>query len=257
LYEGCPVRTPSTRLLVSVRSAAEAEAALTGGADIIDVKEPTRGPLGMADATTIAEVVTTVAGRVPVSAALGELIHENSISHMEGLTWVKVGFLKTFGRRDHLGWQWMCTEKATLPARLLPVFYADAKRSFCLPLDDAWVWRWMDNYLIKGWLLNHRAKSPHPGSLLLDTAIKDGQGLLAWYEISQLRELRRRCHELGIFLALAGSLSCDDVQRLMNEVQPDIIAVRGAACEHGIRDGRVSTEAVAALKTIIQAGLPV
>ncbi len=32
-----------TRLLVSVRSAAEAEAALTGGASVIDVKEPTRG----------------------------------------------------------------------------------------------------------------------------------------------------------------------------------------------------------------------
>ena len=38
-----------TRLLVSVRSAAEAEAALAGGAAVIDVKEPTRGALGRAD----------------------------------------------------------------------------------------------------------------------------------------------------------------------------------------------------------------
>ena len=36
-------------LLVSVRSGAEAEAALAGGADLIDVKEPTRGALGRAD----------------------------------------------------------------------------------------------------------------------------------------------------------------------------------------------------------------
>ena len=34
------------RLLVSVRSAAEARAALSGGADIIDAKEPSLGSLG-------------------------------------------------------------------------------------------------------------------------------------------------------------------------------------------------------------------
>ena len=35
--------------LVSVRSPEEALAALEGGADLIDVKEPSRGPLGAAD----------------------------------------------------------------------------------------------------------------------------------------------------------------------------------------------------------------
>ena len=35
-----------TRLLVSVRSAAEALAALAGDADLIDVKEPAGGSLG-------------------------------------------------------------------------------------------------------------------------------------------------------------------------------------------------------------------
>src|SRR4051812_30438336 len=60
-------------LLVSVRSAAEAEAALAGGADLIDVKEPARGPLGRADDAVIDAVVASVAGRRPVSAALGEL----------------------------------------------------------------------------------------------------------------------------------------------------------------------------------------
>ena len=62
-----------TALLVSVRSAAEAEAALAGGAALIDVKEPARGALGRADDAVIADVVRAVAGRAPVSAALGEL----------------------------------------------------------------------------------------------------------------------------------------------------------------------------------------
>jgi uncharacterized protein (UPF0264 family) len=39
------------RLLVSVANAAEARTALEGDADIIDVKDPSRGSLGMADAS--------------------------------------------------------------------------------------------------------------------------------------------------------------------------------------------------------------
>ena len=64
-----------TQLLVSVRSAEEAEAALHGGAALIDVKEPRRGALGRASDGILADVVRTVAGRRPVSAALGELLN--------------------------------------------------------------------------------------------------------------------------------------------------------------------------------------
>src|SRR5690242_18461623 len=69
---------PLMKLLVSVRSAAEAQAALTGGASLIDVKEPARGSLGRADAATLTDVLRMVAGRRPVSAALGELPKEGS-----------------------------------------------------------------------------------------------------------------------------------------------------------------------------------
>src|SRR6185295_18653474 len=61
-------------LLVSVRNAAEALTALAGGADVIDVKEPTRGSLGPAGADAIASVVRAVDARSLVSAAYGELI---------------------------------------------------------------------------------------------------------------------------------------------------------------------------------------
>ena len=50
-----------TKLLVSVRSVAEARIALAGGVDLIDVKEPRRGSLGAADAGIIAEIVAHVA----------------------------------------------------------------------------------------------------------------------------------------------------------------------------------------------------
>ena len=54
----------ASELLVSVRSALEAEAALQGGADIIDVKEPMNGPLGRSDISTISAVTGFVQHRM-------------------------------------------------------------------------------------------------------------------------------------------------------------------------------------------------
>ena len=62
----------SLQLLVSVRTPDEATAAVHGGADLIDVKDPPRGPLGAAHHETVAAVLSAVNGAVPVSAALGE-----------------------------------------------------------------------------------------------------------------------------------------------------------------------------------------
>ena len=59
-------------LLVSVRSANEVAAALDGGGDLIDVKEPAKGPRAPAEAEVVAAVIDAVDGKVPVSAALGE-----------------------------------------------------------------------------------------------------------------------------------------------------------------------------------------
>ncbi|HEV3164614.1 MAG TPA: (5-formylfuran-3-yl)methyl phosphate synthase, partial [Isosphaeraceae bacterium] len=61
-------------LLVSVRSVEEAQRALAGGAAVIDIKEPARGPLGQADPEIWQAVREAVPPHLPVSAALGELI---------------------------------------------------------------------------------------------------------------------------------------------------------------------------------------
>src|SRR5581483_9677908 len=60
------------KLLVSVADAADATAAIDGGADIIDAKDPSRGPLGPVAPDALAAIVARVAGRRPVSAALDE-----------------------------------------------------------------------------------------------------------------------------------------------------------------------------------------
>src|SRR5207249_701962 len=60
------------RLLVSVRGPVEARAALAGGADVIDAKDPARGALGAVSAERLAAIRRTVGAARPVSAALGD-----------------------------------------------------------------------------------------------------------------------------------------------------------------------------------------
>src|SRR2546430_16954850 len=61
------------RLLVSVVSADEAERALAGGADIVDVKDPGEGALGAPAPRVLCDVVRAEGSAAPVSVALGDL----------------------------------------------------------------------------------------------------------------------------------------------------------------------------------------
>ena len=63
-----------TLLLVSVRCADEVAIAVDGGADIIDVKEPTHGSLGMATPETLATCATVVPEQLLWTVAGGELV---------------------------------------------------------------------------------------------------------------------------------------------------------------------------------------
>jgi uncharacterized protein (UPF0264 family) len=74
------------QLLVSVADAADAAAAVDGGADIIDAKDPSRGPLGPVTPSALSAILATVAGRRPVSAALGD---STELGPLGGLTFVK------------------------------------------------------------------------------------------------------------------------------------------------------------------------
>jgi uncharacterized protein (UPF0264 family) len=83
-------------LLVSVRDADEARAAVTGGAAIVDVKEPARGPLGRADADAWRAVRAAVPAAIPVSVALGELgdgLPPPQPADLAGIAFVKLGLI--------------------------------------------------------------------------------------------------------------------------------------------------------------------
>jgi uncharacterized protein (UPF0264 family) len=227
---------PTTGLLVSVRSADEALSALAGGADVIDIKEPSRGALGPADPGVWNEVQHSVAGRAPVSAALGELLSEDILglaAAARGLKFAKIGLAGCHGER---GWiaRW-CAAVRALPSGVapVPVAYAD--------------WQTAD------------APSPSvaialavqsPARLaLIDTYEKGGGGLLRHLPVDSLRELVDFAGQARVRLALAGSLDEAAVARLL-PLAPALIGVRAAACRGG-REGAVDISLVKSLAALV------
>lgn len=220
---------------MSVRTAEEAEAALCGGADIIDVKEPTAGPLGRADAEVWRQVLATVRACVPVSVALGELAEVTGLNHLPaGISWAKVGLAGEGRCRD---WPERLQSLAgqLRPVPVIPVAYADWRRADAPPVDA-----------VLDWAVSHGGKG-----LLIDTWLKDGRRLLDWLPLDRLASIRRLV-PANVLLALAGGLRLRAVRQLVS-VQPDVIAVRGLACTGGQRQGHVNQRRVAAVGRLLSA----
>jgi len=223
-----------TRLLVSVRSAAEAIAALDGGADILDVKEPSRGSLGRADDETITAVLKAVAGRGLVSAACGELLENLPIPSEQRLAFVKWGLADCGPSR---GWPSRLEQVAAkLPTNCRPVAvsYADWQRAKAPTLEA------VSRAVC---VLRHSA-------LLIDTWQKDGKSLLDFLPVQEIEMVIRRCRMAAIPVALAGALDRSAMKRLL-PLAPAIVAVRGAACRDGNRNKEIDRDRVRRLSALL------
>ena len=77
---------------------------------------------------------------------------------------------------------------------------------------------------------------------LIDTAIKDGRGLLSWLGADALAELVAEAHAAGLEIALAGELRAEDLPTV-RATGADIAGVRSAACRDGRRTARARPRA--------------
>jgi uncharacterized protein (UPF0264 family) len=227
-----------TGLLVSVRSAEEADAAVAGGADLIDVKEPARGPLGVAEAEVVAAVVDRVAGRVPASAALGEW-SPNAITEAHWHLELKLDYVKwgLAGYSPSPGWgEDLLDTRRELPVgvEMVAVAYADWERAKSVPPGE----------LVKF------AKRFRFRAFLLDTFGKDGKTLLDFVKPPVVGDLVESLRRVGVKVALGGSLRPEQVKQLKG-VNPDWYAVRTSACAGGKRDGVIDPSRVKKWKDAI------
>lgn len=224
------------QLLISVRNSAEADAAIAGGADWIDVKEPLNGSLGRPSCETVARVVRTVAGRRPVTMALGEL--RDLMAGQEGANQLPMGVglakIGLSGCRDASNW----TEDLGAVAQALPshvglvaVQYAD----------------WWSCGAPEPKALLEAAHRLQCVALLVDTFDKRTGTLLDHLPTWSLQRLFSTAAEFGMKRVAAGGLRLDDLN-IVRSLGVDVVAARSAACERGQRTTAISTHRVVALR---------
>ena len=83
---------------------------------------------------------------------------------------------------------------------------------------------------------------------MLDTYIKDKNGLFDFLNVSQLIEFKEKANQLNLKVALAGKLK-KNVLHKIRKVSPDIIGVRSMVCEGFDRNqGSISVDLIEDLK---------
>jgi len=228
-------------LLVSVASVAEARAALSGGADVIDAKDPGRGALGPVALDVLRAIADEVGGRRPLSAALGDATSTIATEDAArayadaGAHVVKIGLagvadpsrafelLRAAARGARAG-----------GGRAVAVSYADAGKA--LPPHA----------------LVAVAAAAGVEGVLLDTTDKAGPALPEMVTGDALARWVRGAHDAGLWAAVAGRLTAATLPCAWR-AGADVVGVRSAACDGG-RLGSVSSGRVRALRALLVAG---
>jgi (5-formylfuran-3-yl)methyl phosphate synthase len=260
-----------SRLLVSVRNVREAAVVLDAGVDLLDVKDPAAGSLGMPSAAVLSEIVdcwraVTTRPRPSLSVALGEVVDwgadavERAPVDVGDLAYLKLGTrsLCAAGPRfsdwsDRLQNAWAEVERfvesslrpgvrpagpgpcaVTRPGRIL-VAYAEEGQVGAPSLDEALA----------------LAESQHWDGLLIDTCLKSGRGLLTWQTPARLMELASRCREAGLLFGLAGQVAARDLPQLV-AVGADVIGIRSAACRQGERNAEIDFRELSSFKQALR-----
>jgi uncharacterized protein (UPF0264 family) len=180
-----------------------------------------------------------VPDQLPVSAAIGDMPNLPGTAALaafgaarSGAAYVKVGLWGA--STDAAALELLrAVRDAASGAVTVAAAYADARRVARAPLAPE--------------LLPRVAHAAGAEVCLLDTAVKDGRGLLDWLSPDALAALVDEAHELGLEVALAGALRAVDLP-VVAATGADIAGVRSAACGEDRRSGRLEPGRVRALR---------
>lgn len=224
--------------LASVTSAEEARLAASGGASIIDCKDPSKGALGALEVSVITSIVNAMSGRLPVSATVGDLPSDAGVMvkaatriAAAGVDIVKVGFFESAGAGAAIA----ALGKANLGrAKLFAVLMAD--RTAGVGLDFT--------------IIPALARAGFIG-VMLDTADKSAGALPGILDDATLSQFLGAARAHGLSAGLAGSLRVQHIAGLV-ALSPDIIGFRGALTDGG-RTGALNAAQIASVRDAIDA----
>ncbi len=233
------------KLLVSVIDAAEARLAVAGGVDIVDVKNPAEGSLGAPAPGVIAQVRDVLPAELPLSAAIGDLPCLPGTAALaalgaarSGAAYVKLGL---WGASEHGGRRRGPARRAGRGRRRRG---GDRRRATPTPRACR-----AGRCRRRSW--SRRRGGQACSGCLIDTAIKDGRGLLSWLAADALAELVAEAHGAGLELALAGELRAEDLPAV-RATGADIAGVRSAACREGRRTAALDPARIEQLRAVCQ-----
>ncbi|MFG1428484.1 (5-formylfuran-3-yl)methyl phosphate synthase [Roseixanthobacter glucoisosaccharinicivorans] len=205
-------------LLASVATLAEMDCALAGGADIVDLKDPTRGALGAWAVPDLQAAVArwralpenrpllsaTVGDHPPMPEVLAQAVRTVGAT---GVPLVKIGFFPQTSDAP----LYACLQALRPLAReyrLIAVLFADQAPDFAV-------------------LPQLKAGGFH--GAMLDTADKGAGRLTDHLPLPRLRDFVTQARSLGLLTGLAGSLRLEDIAPL-RALYPDYLGFRGALC---------------------------
>lgn len=233
-------------LMISVINGEESLAALEGGADLIDIKNPLEGALGAPAPGSIQDVCAVLEGKKPFSIALGQFPGKPGAAALAALgcayfkpDYVKIAFIPHVSRSEILG---------TLKEIRKSLNYVMDQQKISL-VSVAFA----DTMGYASWDLNDFATISREGGAegcLIDTWEKKGKSLLNYLSWKEIEQFIDDCHRQNLFCGLAGSLRSSEVLAL-SSLKADIIGVRSAVCGGDRLGGTVSPQEVEELKKLI------
>ncbi|MGO9006879.1 MAG: (5-formylfuran-3-yl)methyl phosphate synthase [Beijerinckiaceae bacterium] len=221
-----------TLMLASVSNPSETEIALAEGADIIDLKDPSKGAFGAVDLSTLRSTLGRVAGRRRVSAACGDLpmdprvlVEAATALAATGVDFVELGLFPS----DRTAACIAALQPVAARTKLIAVCFAD------IGADFAW--------------LPLLGEAGFAGAML-DTAVKAKLRLIDYMNISELDRFVQVCRSNKLMTGLAGALEAPDVARLLL-LAPDFLGFRGALCAGKSRAATILPSNVRIIRDLI------
>lgn len=235
------VETSSPRLLISVRNLEEARIARVAGVDLIDLKEPYRGSLGMVE-MTIAEQIATEMPDAQLSLALGELTDWNELRDIPRIPlsfrYLKLGLAQQSEnprwRQDWRELRQSVNECSGKSFGWIAVVYADADAARSPAPAE----------------IIEAARETQCAGVLFDTWTKTSGSLADHLPIDSLESYIKAIQSAGMLAALAGSVREAHLPLLL-PLGADLIAVRGAVCSANDRTAGVEAEAMVRFKRLL------
>lgn len=229
------------KLLVSPINTEEAVAALNGGADIIDVKNPKEGSLGANYPWVIKGVKDAVEAKKPISAALGDFSYKPGTAALAaygaaaaGADYVKIGLYDINTEEQAYEMLSGIVESVKdMDVTVVACGYSDHER-----INS-----------INPKLLPAIGEKAGVDLVMVDTGLKDGRSTFEFMNEEDLIEFVNDAHSRGLETAIAGTIKFDDIPAL-KRIQPTIIGVRGIVCG-GDRSTSIKQELVEKLRSEI------